>query len=38
MKIFVVLFGLIAASMAAPQFGSFGGSAANAQASSQTFK
>jgi hypothetical protein len=42
MKFFVVLFALIAAALAAPQFGfggpQFGGSAANAGASSQTFK
>lgn len=39
MKFFVVLFAIIAAAMAAPQFGGFGasGSAAQAGASSQTF-
>ena len=39
MKFFIVLFALIAAALAAPQFGGFGasGSAANAGASSQTF-
>jgi uncharacterized membrane protein len=36
MKFFVVLFALFAAALAAPQFG-FGGSAANAGASSQSF-
>lgn len=41
MKFFIVLFGVIAAALAAPQFGQpgfgggFGGSAANAGASSQ---
>lgn len=40
MKLFIVLFALIAATLAAPQFGGFGasGNAANAGASSQTFK
>lgn len=42
MKFFIVLFAVICAAAAAPQFGfggpAFGGSAANAGASSQTFK
>lgn len=44
MKFFIVLFAVICAAAAAPQFPggfggpSFGGSAANAGASSQTFK
>lgn len=39
MKLFVILFAIIAAALAAPQFPGFGasGSAANAGASSQTF-
>lgn len=39
MKLFIVLFAVIAAALAAPQFGGFGasGSAANAGASSQSF-
>lgn len=36
MKFVIVLFGLIGATLAAPQFG-FSGGAANAAASSQTF-
>ena len=36
MKMFIVLFALVACAMAAPQFGA-SGSAANAAASSQTF-
>lgn len=41
MKFFIVLFALIAAAFAAPQFypgGGFSGSSANAAAQSQTFK
>ena len=39
MKFFIVLLALIGAALAAPQFGGgFSGGAANAGASSQTFK
>lgn len=42
MKFFIVLFAVICAALAAPQFGGFpgqfGGSASNAAAGSQTFK
>lgn len=41
MKMFIVLFAVVCAAVAAPQFGfpgQFGGSASNAAAGSQTFK